>query len=124
MKGKRMETPEPRFFETENKLFAHLEWEAIKHICFNGSHREIGEAYPEYEQRQFYWIDPFNEKSTDEQRQIFSRIRRGEFSTLDEFYASLKPLLKPRARGKALKDKKVRTAQAAFQKRTAWGCVY
>lgn len=31
-------------------------------------------------------------------------------------YESLKPLLKPRARGRALKDKKVRTAQSAFQR--------
>ena len=111
-----MEAPEPRFFENENKLFAHLEWEAIKHICFNGRHMDMGAAYPKYEQRQFYWIDPFNEKSTAEQRQILGKINRGEFNDLNEFYESLKLLLKPRARGKALKDKKVRTAQAAFQR--------
>ncbi len=111
-----MEGPAPRFFEAENKLLAHLEWEAIRYICFDGKHIEMSDAYPKYEQRQFYWIDPFNEKATDEQRQIRQRLMKRDITDLDEFYALLKPLLKPRARGKALKDKKVRTAQAAFQR--------
>ena len=111
-----MEGPEPRFFEAENKLFAHLEWEAIRYICFDGKHIDMSDAYPKYEQRQFYWIDPFNEKATDEQQQIRQRLMKRDITDLDEFYALLKPLLKPRARGKALKDKKPRTAQAAFQR--------
>jgi hypothetical protein len=111
-----MEGPVPRFFEAENKLLAHLEWEAIRYICFDGKHIDMSDAYPKYEQRQFYWIDPFNEKATDEQRQIRQRLMKRDITGLDEFYALLKPLLTPRARGKALKDKKTRTAQAAFQR--------
>ena len=45
---------EPRFFDTENKILAHLEWEAIRGISFNGSHVDIADAYPKFEQRQFY----------------------------------------------------------------------
>lgn len=111
-----MEGPEPRFFESENKLLAHLEWEAIRYICFDGKHIDMSDAYPKYEQHQFYWIHLFNEKATDEQRQIRQRLMKRDITDLDEFYALFKPLLKPRARGKALKDKKVRTAQAAFQR--------
>ena len=116
MKAERMGTPEPRFFDHENKLLAHLEWEAIRYICFDGRHLDINNAYPKYEQRQSYWLDPFNTKATDEHRHIRQRVMQREIASLDEFYALLQPFLKPRARGKALKDKKTRTAQAAFQR--------
>ena len=43
---------QPRFFETENKLIAHLEWEAIRILCFEGSHMNIADAFPKFEQRQ------------------------------------------------------------------------
>ena len=111
-----MEAPEPRFFENENKLFAHLEWEAIRHICFGRKHGLMAESFPAHDQRHVFWLEKFYQDATQEQHQILNRIKREEFSSLDEFYTSLKPLLKPRARGKALKDKKVRTAQAAFQR--------
>lgn len=37
---------QPRFFDTENKLIAHLEWEAIRILCFEGNHMNIADAYP------------------------------------------------------------------------------
>ena len=36
---------EPRFFDTEHKILAHLEWEAISIINFNGSYMDIAEKY-------------------------------------------------------------------------------
>ena len=36
--GKLMTDIEPRFFDTEYKIFAHLEWEAIRMIVFNGTY--------------------------------------------------------------------------------------
>ena len=107
--------PEPRFFGSDIKFLAHLEWEAIRVVCFNGSHMDIGEAYPKYEQRHFYWIDPFNAKATSEHHALLGKVRRKEFETLDAFYQALKPFLKPRKLGKALKDAKRRTSQAAHQ---------
>ena len=44
-----MKDIEPRFFDTENKIFAHLEWEAIRIIHFDGSFMNIADAYPKYE---------------------------------------------------------------------------
>ena len=38
-----MKDIEPRFFDTENNILAHLEWEAIRVIYFDGSH--TGHAY-------------------------------------------------------------------------------
>ena len=42
---------QPRFFDTENKLIAHLEWEAIRILCFDGSHMNIADAYPKFFRR-------------------------------------------------------------------------
>ena len=113
--GELMTDIEPRFFDTEYKIFAHLEWEAIRMIVFNGSHMNIADAYPKFEQRQFYWIDPFNDKASEEHHAIKRKIQKREYSSLEDFYLALKPLLKPQKKGKALKDAKKRTAQAAYQ---------
>jgi len=107
---------EPRFFDTENKVLAHLEWEAIRMISFNGSHMDIADAYPKFEQRHFHWIDPFNDKASSEHHAIKHKIQKREYPSLEDFYLALKPLLKPKKKGKALRDAKHRTAQASYQR--------
>ena len=109
---------QPRFFDTENKLIAHLEWEAIRILCFEGSHMNIVDAFPKFEQRQFYWTQKYYDNATDEHHSIKRKITKNEYQSLDEFYAALKPILKPKPRGKMLKDKKKRTAQKAYQRDT------
>jgi hypothetical protein len=111
-----MTVPKPKFFEGDNKLIAHLEWEAIRVIHFEGSHMDIADAYPKFEQRQFYWIDPFQDKATKAHHEIKRRLHENEIGSLNEFYEALQPLFKPKPRGKMLKDKKARTAQSAYQK--------
>ena len=101
---------QPRFFEKENKLIAHLEWEAIRILCFDGSHMNIADAYPKFEQRRFYWTQKYYDKATDEYHSIKRKITNKEYQSLDEFYADLKPILKPKPRGNMLKDKKKRTS--------------
>jgi hypothetical protein len=107
---------QPRFFDTENKLIAHLEWEAIRILRFDGSHMNIADAYPKFEQRQFYWTQKYYDNATDEHHSIKHKITSNEYRSLDEFYAALKPILKPKPRGKMLKDKKKRTSQKEFQR--------
>ena len=107
---------EPRSFDSNNKRIAYLEWEAIRMICFEGSHEDIGEAYPKFEQRHFHWMDQFNAKATDEHHAVLAKVKRGEYGVLDNFYEALKPLLKPEKRGEALKDAKKRTSQRAYLK--------
>ena len=106
----------PRFFDTENKLIAHLEWEAIRILCFDGSRTNIADAYPKFEQRQFYWTQKYYDHATDEHHSIKRKITNNEYQSLDEFYAAFKPILKPKPRGKMLKDKKKRTSQKEFQR--------
>jgi hypothetical protein len=111
-----MTAPEPRFFESENKILAHLEWEAIRMIVFNGKYSDIGDAYPKFEQRQFYWVDPYMAKATSEHHQLKRQLHNNEITSLDDFYEKLKPFLKSKPRGKLLRDKKKRTAQVAYQR--------
>jgi hypothetical protein len=96
-----MKDIEPRFSDTENKILAHLEWEAIRFIHFDGKHTDIADAYTKFEQRQFYWIDPFNDNATDEHHEIKSKILKREYQSHEDFYEALKPLLKPKKKGKA-----------------------
>ena len=111
-----MKNIKPRFFNSENKILAHLEWEAIRIYNFNGSHMDITNAYSKFEQRQLQWILPFNRKASNKHREIKRKIWEKKYSSLEEFYEALQPFLKPVARGKALKDRKKRTAQQAFQR--------
>jgi len=111
-----MEAPTPRFFETDNKPLAHLEWEAIRVICFEGSHMHIADAYPKFEHSHNFWIEHFNQQATKEHHAINSRIKRNEFDALDDFYDALQTILKPKPRGKMLKDLKRRNAQKEHQR--------
>ena len=113
-----MDHPEPRFFEHKNKVLAHLEWEAIRYICFDGRHLDISNAYPKYEKRQSYWLEPFNKKATERQRHIRQLVMQREIGTLGDFYALLQPFLKPRPRGKALKDKKKEQRKPLFKEQS------
>ena len=106
----------PKYFEHPDMRLRHLEWEAIRMILFDGKHMEMGDAYPSYEQRQFHWIDPYNANATQEHHKLKVQLRKREITSLEVFYEALKPFTKPKPRGKALKDKKKRTAQEAYQK--------
>ena len=43
-------------------------------------------------------------------------LNTGVYPTIDDFYEGIKKLLKPAPKGKALRDKKKRTAQKEYQK--------
>ena len=71
---------------------------------------------PIYEQRAFYWVDPFTDKAKDYHKFLKERLYVKSITTMEEFYRELDKLLKPKPLGKALKDKKQRTAQSAYQR--------
>ena len=106
----------PRFFESENKVLAHLESEAIRMICFGGSHMDIDDAYPKLERSRPYWTQYYYDNAKDEHHSLKRKINKREYQSLDEFYEALKPVLKPKPRGKMLKDKKKRTSQKEYQR--------
>ena len=106
----------PRFFESENKVLAHLEWEAIRMICFGGSHMGIDDAYPKFERSRTHWTQYYYDNAKDEHHSIKGKISKKEYQSLDEFYDAIKPMLKPKPRGKMLKDLKRRNAQKEHQR--------
>jgi len=83
---------------------------------FEQKWNKIGEAFPIYDKRAVYWVDPFNAKAKEKHHQIKGKLYKNEITTMEEFYLELDKLLKPKPLGKALKDKKQRTAQSAYQR--------
>ena len=111
-----MTLAEHKYFEHPDFVIRHLEWTAFQYIHFDKSWIKTSDAFPKYEQRAFYWVDPFNAKAKDIHHQIKGKLYKKEITSMDEFYSELDKLFKPKSFGKKLKDKKKRTAQSAYQK--------
>ena len=111
-----MEVPKPRFFSTENQLVAHLEWEAIRVICLSEQQMDMADAYPDLNRSGMKWLESFYQKATEQHHALKRRIKRKEFESLEDFYNALQPILKPKPRGKMLKDLKRRNAQKEHQR--------
>ena len=107
---------EPKYSEHPDICIRHLEWAALYCIIFESSWKKMGETLPKYDRRAFYWVDPFNSKAKDIHKSLKQRLYLKSITTMDEFYLELDKILKPKPLGKALKDKKQRTAQSAYQK--------
>jgi len=107
---------EHKYFEHPDVCIRHLEWYAFQHILFDKDWNKLRDATPEYDQRPFHWLDYFQRKAKDKHHQIKSKLYKKDITSMDEFYSLIDKLLKPKPLGKALKDKKQRTAQSAYQK--------
>ncbi len=111
-----MTSVEHKYFEHPDFIIRHLEWYAFHHILFDGNWAKIGGAIPAYYQRAFYWQDHFNTKAKDKHHEIKRKVFKKEITSMEVFYRELDKILKPKPFGNALKDKKQRTAQSAYQK--------
>lgn len=110
-----MEVIEPRFLNYPDKAIRFLEAEALLRIHFNKSWTLAEERMPKLHS---YWLascDEYSAKAKQEHKDLRLKVINGGFSDLEKFYAELGKLLKPKARGKALADKKKRTGQRAYQ---------
>ena len=106
----------PKYFDHPDRAIRCIEWYAIRNCLCNRDDKLIRENLPQYDPDWVYWQETYNQKAKPAQRALMRAINDGTHKSLDECYDAMASLLKPRARGKALKDKKVRTAQAAYQK--------
>ena len=106
---------QPKFLEHPDVCIKHLEWAALYYIIFEKSWKKMEEFLPKYSRRAFYWVDPFNSKAKDNHKFLQKRLYSKSITSMDEFYRELDKILKPKPLGKALKDKKQRTAQSAYQ---------
>ena len=107
---------EHKYFEHPDFVIRHLEWYAFQHILFDKDWNKLRDAIPEYDQRPFYWLEHFHAKAKEKHHLIKGKLYKKEITSMEEFYCELDKLLKPKPLGKALKDKKQRTAQSAYQK--------
>ena len=74
------------------------------------------ENHEDIEKGWAHWAEAYSSKASQNQRALMKDLNSGVYQEINSFYANLKELLKPKPRGKALKDKKKRTSQKAFQK--------
>lgn len=107
---------EPKYFEHPDLSIRCIEWHALQKFVYDGNSNAIREGLSRYGQSWTLWLDAYTKKAKPNQREVMRAVNDGTHKSLDECYQAIASLLKPRARGRALKDKKTRTAQAAFQR--------
>ena len=105
----------PKYFDHPDYCIRFLEWQAIKAIVFKGKHKEHYDYFDAYSQRWAHWHDYYIDNKKQGHEQILKLASDGTYKTMDDFYEAINKLLKPRKLGKALKDAKKRTSQAAHQ---------
>ena len=105
----------PKYFDHPDYCIRFLEWQAIKAIVFKGKHKEHYDYFDAYSQSWGYWHDYYIDSKNQGHEQIFKLLSDGTYKSMDDFYEAINKLLKPRKLGKALKDAKKRTSQAAHQ---------
>lgn len=106
----------PRFFNSRNKPLAWIEWVAIEKILYSGQSEDMQRAFIAFAQQKDEWALQFQRRASLEQRKLLDAVKKEQIAFLEVFYQEADKLLKPRPRGKALRDKKKRTAQKAYQR--------
>jgi hypothetical protein len=111
-----MKDIKPRFFDHPDFCIRYLEWAAIKKLVFNGDGRKHHNYFEDTVRRSAFWTDHYTDNHKPKHTEIMTSAHDGTYKNIDEFYVAIDLLLKPKPKGKALKDKKKRTAQSAYQR--------
>lgn len=105
----------PQFNDHPDRIIRFLEIEGLRRLVYGGCRKSLVQHHPELENIIPYATDAYNQKKKDKHKALMLQLGQGAFTTIDAYYDALKALLKPKARGKALADKKKRTGQKAYQ---------
>jgi hypothetical protein len=105
----------PKYFDHPDYCIRFLEWQAIKAIVFKGKHKEHYDYFDAYSQRWAHWHDHYTDNKKQGHEQILKLASDGTYKSMDDFYQAINKQLKPRKLGKALKDAKKHSSQAAYQ---------
>ena len=111
-----MATDYPQFTEHPDQAIRFIEYHALKKLVYVGNITKLYEAHPKFEGRWQYWADYYNSKPHKKHKDFMAELMAGAYPTIEDFYVGIKKLLKPAIKGKALRDKKKRTAQKEYQK--------
>ena len=105
----------PKYFDHPDLCIRYLEWAAIKKLVFNGDGRKHHSYFEDTGRGWALWADYYTDNHKTRHTEIMTSAHDGTYKNIDEFYVAIDALLKPKPKGKALKDKKKRTAQKAYQ---------
>ena len=111
-----MKTVELQYLEHPNLVLRFLELEAIVKFTYEKNWSLFAEEHEQLYQRSFYWRQSSNDAKRPDYTALRAAVSKGEIVDLEDFYAALSKLNKPKVRGKALRDKKKRSAQDAYQR--------
>jgi hypothetical protein len=106
----------PRFFDHPDACLSYLEFTAIKKFVFSGSVSELYEAFDGSYSKSLVWTEKMHANAKQHHTEILTNIGNGKIADLASFYDAASAMLKPKPRGKMLKDKKKRTSQKEFQR--------
>lgn len=115
MKGDCMTVIYPNFIKHPDKCIRILEVYALKNLVYEGQWKALDENHPEICKARGYWIEHYQSNAKQAHKDFMRDLNSGIYPTIDDFYEGIKKLLKPIPKGKALRDKKKRTAQKAYQ---------
>ena len=116
-----MKTVELQYLEHPNLVLRFLELEAIVKFTYEGKLSLFAKEHEQLYQRSFYWRQSFNEAKRPDYIALNKSLNKGEIECLEDFYAALSKLNKPKIKGKALRDKKKRSGQEAYQREQLGG---
>ena len=105
----------PKYFDHPDLCIRYLEWAAIKKLVFNGDGRKHHNYFEDTGRGWAFWADHYTDNHKTRHTEIMKSAHDGTYKNIDEFYVAIDLLLKPKPKGKALKDKKKRAAQKAYQ---------
>ena len=107
---------EPRYFDHPDACLSYLEFTAIKKFVFSGSASDLYEAFDGSYLKSLAWTEKMHANAKQHHKEILSNISNGNITNLASFYDAASAMLKPKPRGKMLKDKKKRTSQKEYQR--------
>jgi hypothetical protein len=106
----------PRYFDHPDACLSYLEFTAIKKFAFSGSANELYEAFDGSYLKSVVWTEKMHANAKQHHTEILTNIGNGNITDLASFYDAASAMLKPKPRGKMLKDKKKRTSQKEYQR--------
>ena len=107
---------EPRYFDHPDVCLSYLEYAAIKKFVFSGSASDFYEAFDGSYLKSLVWTEKMHANAKQHHTEILTKISNGNITDLASFYDAASAMLKPKPRGKMLKDKKKRTSQKEYQR--------
>ena len=106
----------PKYFDHPDACLSYLEFTAIKKFVFSGSASDLFGAFDGSYSKSLAWTEKMHANAKQHHTEILTSISNGNITDLASFYDAASAMLKPKPRGKMLKDKKKRTSQKEFQR--------